>query len=114
MTNGIGYVILVSAYAGALLALGMRNNPGFASWHMFADLFLADMRLSATDAHGQSQPLNQWDYLPHSHLAMSLAEFKLFLFFLQRVHRRKANGTAMLHAGEKSFEATVKDGHVAS
>lgn len=90
-------------YILALIYWGSRTKPGFASWHMFADLHKVLLDLEYQAADGTWKKLNPWEYLPHTHLNMSRDELKFFLHYLQQVHNLQVRGTATEYSGDKKF-----------
>lgn len=103
------YNILLFLYAGLLIYWGTKSAPGFASWHMFANLNMMKFDLYFKS---HSKPNDNWvklevfDYLPHTHLSMSTSELKWFLVYLGKVKNLEIKGTCTHYFHEQ--ESLIK------
>ncbi|HTU47060.1 MAG TPA: hypothetical protein VMF91_18510 [Bryobacteraceae bacterium] len=95
------------AYIAFLISRGVSSKERFASWHMFvrADRCVFDL-------HTPSGPLNAWDYLPHSALAMNRKGLDFFLFYLRHFRNCSVSGSVVIIEGLESRRFIVENSHV--
>ena len=105
-------IAIAITYAIFLVYFGFSPQPRFASWHMFADLKAIQLDLTIRAPDGATKPLNPWNYLPHTHLSMSLDELRFFLKYLEVFHKLTVEGSATVFDGAKTFSLRIEGNRV--
>jgi hypothetical protein len=99
------------AYTLILAFFGSRRVPTFFSWHMFAGLQMMHFNL-VFRPHGDDQKLWErlevYDYLPHTHLSMSISELKVFLVYLGKVRRIEVRGECSHFLGNEVIRLKIE------
>ncbi len=104
---------LLASYGLMLIYFGIKPTPGFASWHMFANLERTVLKLRHRDADGTETDLNPWEFLPHTYFSMNLAEALAFLQFLKIMHELELSGTIEVWHGDRRSEYKIHDSELA-
>lgn len=99
-------LIILGLYSILLVYLGLQKKPGLCSWHMFASLKMVEFDLSLEE--NKKIKFNPWEFLPHTHLSMSIDELKFFLIFL-KVSNVQVSGTVTVRDNMKTFLLKVKN-----
>lgn len=105
------YFVLIM-YIMFLCYRGLSSKVGFASWHMFASVLIAEFDLWVLQSNGKKKRFNSWDYIPHTHVAMSEKEVKLFLIYLRKVHSLNLSGNIYILKGSQRTIQHVENSHV--
>jgi hypothetical protein len=77
----------------ALAVLGLRREPGFATWHMFTTAAHCEFSLRTEEG---GREFNPWDFLPATYLQLDRAGLEWFLWFLRRHHQLRLTGEVVL------------------